>query len=54
MTINRLLNAEARGVVQLQGHGAVGGMRASIYNAMSIEGVKRLVEYVREFKAKRG
>jgi phosphoserine aminotransferase len=37
-----------------KGHRAVGGMRASIYNAMPIEGVKRLVEYLREFEAKRG
>ena len=49
-----LKGAEARGMVQLKGHRAVGGMRASIYNAMPIEGVKRLVEYLREFEAKRG
>ncbi|HYT16167.1 MAG TPA: 3-phosphoserine/phosphohydroxythreonine transaminase [Burkholderiales bacterium] len=48
-----LKGAEARGMVQLKGHRAVGGMRASIYNAMPIEGVKRLVEYMREFEAKR-
>jgi phosphoserine aminotransferase len=49
-----LKGAEARGMVQLKGHRAVGGMRASIYNAMPIEGVKRLVEYMREFEAKHG
>jgi len=49
-----LKGAEARGMVQLKGHRVVGGMRASIYNAMPIEGVKRLVEYMREFEAKRG
>ena len=49
-----LKGAEARGMMQLKGHRAVGGMRASIYNAMPIEGVKRLVEYMREFEAKRG
>jgi phosphoserine aminotransferase len=49
-----LKSAEARGMVQLKGHRAVGGMRASIYNAFPIEGVKRLVEYMREFEAKRG
>ena len=38
-----LKDAEARGMVQLKGHRAFGGMRASIYNAMPIEGVKRLV-----------
>ena len=54
MTIDPLLNVEARGMVQLKGHRAVGGMRASIYNAMPIEGVKRLVEYMREFEARRG
>jgi len=45
--------AEARGMVQLEGHRAGGGMRASIYNAMPIEGLKRQVEYMREFEAKR-
>jgi phosphoserine aminotransferase len=49
-----LKGAEKRGMVQLKGHRAVGGMRASIYNAMPVEGVKRLVEYMREFEAKRG
>jgi phosphoserine aminotransferase len=49
-----LKGAEARGMVQLKGHRAVGGMRASIYNAMLIEGVTKLVEYMREFEAKRG
>ena len=47
-------SAEARGVVQLKGHGAVGGMRASIYNAMPLEGVQRLVDYMREFEKKHG
>ncbi len=42
--------AEARGMVQLKGHRAVGGMRASIYNVMPIEGVKNLVEYMKEFE----
>jgi phosphoserine aminotransferase len=37
-------------MMPLKGHRA-GGMRASIYNAMPIEGVKRLVEYMREFEA---
>ena len=49
-----LKGAEARGMVQLKGHRAVGGMRASVYNAMPVEGVKRLVEYMKEFEAKRG
>jgi phosphoserine aminotransferase len=45
-----LKGAEARGMVQLKGHRSVGGMRASIYNAMPLEGVQRLVEYMREFE----
>jgi phosphoserine aminotransferase len=49
-----LKGAEARGMVQLKGHRSVGGMRASIYNAMPIEGVKRLVEYMKEFEAQHG
>lgn len=44
--------AEARGLVQLKGHRTVGGMRASIYNAMPIEGVQALVDYMREFEAR--
>ena len=46
--------AKAAGMVQLKGHRAVGGMRASIYNAMPIEGVRHLVEYMRAFEAKHG
>jgi phosphoserine aminotransferase len=42
--------ATERGLVQLKGHKSVGGMRASIYNAMPIEGVKALVEFMREFE----
>jgi hypothetical protein len=38
-----LKGAEARGMVQLKGHRSVGGMRASIYNAMPIAGVQALV-----------
>jgi len=38
----------------LEGRRVVGGMRASIYNALPIEGVKRLMEDMREFEAKRG
>ncbi|MFN0301860.1 MAG: 3-phosphoserine/phosphohydroxythreonine transaminase, partial [Burkholderiales bacterium] len=38
------------GLLQLKGHRSVGGMRASIYNAMSIEGVERLLDYMREFE----
>ena len=41
-------------MVQLKGHRSVGGMRASIYNAMPLEGVQRLVEYMRGFEAEHG
>lgn len=46
-----LKGAQARGMIQLKGHRSVGGMRASIYNAMPIEGVKALVAYMKEFEA---
>ncbi|MEW5889348.1 MAG: 3-phosphoserine/phosphohydroxythreonine transaminase [Pseudomonadota bacterium] len=49
-----LKGAKARGMVQLKGHRSVGGMRASIYNAMPVEGVRALVEYMKEFEAKHG
>ena len=42
--------ATARGLVNLKGHRIVGGMRASIYNAMPMEGVKALVEFMKEFE----
>ncbi|MBS1156482.1 MAG: phosphoserine aminotransferase apoenzyme [Proteobacteria bacterium] len=44
--------AEALGLVNLAGHRSVGGMRASIYNAMPLEGVKALVAFMKEFEAK--
>jgi phosphoserine aminotransferase len=49
-----LKGAEERGMVQLKGHRSVGGMRASIYNAMPLEGVQSLVTYMREFEQKHG
>jgi phosphoserine aminotransferase len=49
-----LKGAEAQGMVQLKGHRSVGGMRASIYNAMPIEGVQALVSYMRDFEKKHG
>jgi len=49
-----LKGAEARGMVQLKGHRSVGGMRASIYNAMPIEGVQALVQYMKEFEKQHG
>jgi phosphoserine aminotransferase len=49
-----LKGAEARGMVQLKGHRSVGGMRASIYNAMPIEGVQALVAYMKDFERQHG
>ena len=46
-----LQGAQGRGMVQLKGHRSVGGMRASIYNAMPLEGVQALVDYMKEFEA---
>lgn len=44
--------AESHGLIQLKGHRSVGGMRASIYNAMPVEGVKTLVSFMQEFANK--
>ena len=49
-----LKGAEERGMVQLKGHRSVGGMRASIYNAMPLEGVQQLAAYMKEFAARHG
>jgi phosphoserine aminotransferase len=49
-----LRGAEERGMVQLKGHRSVGGMRASIYNAMPLAGVQRLVAYLKEFETAHG
>jgi phosphoserine aminotransferase len=46
--------AKAAGMIQLKGHRSVGGMRASIYNSMPAEGVRALVNYMREFEVKHG
>ena len=43
--------AAARGLINLKGHRTVGGMRASIYNAMPVEGVEALVDFMKEFEA---
>lgn len=45
-----LKEAQKNGLLQLKGHKLVGGMRASIYNAMPIEGVKVLIEFMRNFE----
>jgi phosphoserine aminotransferase len=46
--------ADARGLLQLKGHRSVGGMRASIYNAMPLEGVQALVNFMNEFANQHG
>lgn len=46
--------AEANGFVNLKGHRSVGGMRASIYNAMPEEGVVKLAEFMKKFEAEHG
>ncbi len=46
--------AKAAGLDNLKGYRTVGGMRASIYNAMPIEGVEKLVEFMKDFEAKHG
>jgi phosphoserine aminotransferase len=49
-----LAGAKARGLAALKGHRAAGGMRASIYNAMPLEGVEALCAYMDEFAARHG
>jgi len=49
-----LRGAKEHGMVQLKGHRSVGGMRASIYNAMPIAGVQALVDYMRDFEQRHG
>jgi len=49
-----LKQADARGLLQLKGHRSVGGMRASIYNAMPLEGVQALVNFMNEFAKSHG
>jgi len=49
-----LKQAKQRGLIQLKGHRSVGGMRASIYNAMPLAGVRALTAFMKEFAAKNG
>ncbi len=49
-----LKQAESAGLTQLKGHRAVGGMRASIYNAMPLSGVQALLDFMRHFERKHG
>jgi len=49
-----LKEAESHGLMALKGHRAVGGMRASIYNAMPLQGVQALVDFMKDFAARNG
>jgi phosphoserine aminotransferase len=49
-----LKQAASHGLMQLKGHRSVGGMRASIYNAMPVEGVRALVDFMGDFERKHG
>ncbi|WP_377153600.1 3-phosphoserine/phosphohydroxythreonine transaminase [Roseateles sp. UC29_93] len=49
-----LAGARERGLLQLKGHKSVGGMRASIYNAMPLEGVQALVSHLKDFETRHG
>ncbi|SUA65990.1 3-phosphoserine/phosphohydroxythreonine transaminase [Oligella urethralis] len=49
-----LKGAKERGLLNLKGHKSVGGMRASIYNAMPIEGVEALIDYMQDFERQHG
>ncbi|HRQ23173.1 MAG TPA: 3-phosphoserine/phosphohydroxythreonine transaminase, partial [Anaerolineales bacterium] len=46
--------AKSAGLIGLKGHRSVGGMRASIYNAMTVEGTQVLVQFMKEFQKKNG
>jgi phosphoserine aminotransferase len=54
LTPQFLSDAEAAGLAQLKGHRTVGGVRASMYNAMPVEGAQRLVDFMREFQRRHG
>jgi phosphoserine aminotransferase len=47
-----LANASDEGMVELRGHRSVGGIRASLYNAMPVEGVETLADFMRRFAAR--
>ena len=49
-----ITEAEAAGLSSLKGHRSVGGMRASIYNAMPIEGIEALISFMQDFESKAG
>jgi phosphoserine aminotransferase len=52
LTAVLLKEAEAEGLVNLKGHRLAGGLRASLYNAMPAEGVRKLVEFLSDFEAR--
>ena len=49
-----LNESRSKNLLNLKGHALVGGMRASIYNAMPLEGVKQLVQFMKEFESEHG
>lgn len=49
-----VLEAELQGLCLLKGYKTVGGMRASIYNAMPLEGVRALADFMRDFQRRYG
>jgi phosphoserine aminotransferase len=49
-----LSEAQAAGLTNLEGHRSVGGMRASIYNAMPLAGVQALIGFMQEFQRRNG
>jgi phosphoserine aminotransferase len=49
-----LAAATRAGLVNLEGHRSVGGMRASVYNAMTLEGVQALCDFMRDFARRNG
>jgi phosphoserine aminotransferase len=49
-----LAEAKAAGLVSLEGHRSVGGMRVSLYNAVPLAGVQALVAFMREFQRRHG
>jgi len=54
LTAGFLAEAETQGLAQLKGHRTVGGVRASIYNAMPVEGAQRLAGFMHEFQRRHG
>ena len=54
LTDSFLSEANHNGLFELKGHRYVGGFRASIYNAMPIEGVRVLIDFMKDFERKYG